>query len=233
MMARTLLAAAAAALTLSAGAAQAALIATDATYTGPDLNLTGYDNGSYNFTFGPVTVGEFTFTRSNTQTNTDLGAVVGQGDYGLNENGSFGGDATYIGLDGGGGYGFLTGDIGYSQMGFFFNYATLAGQAVGDAPTIAALDINGNVLEAYDLLAAAPVSTPDGFNQFAFRGIARDSADIYGFRFGGSYILASGTATGALPPTGVVPEPGAWALMILGFGSAGAMLRRQRLTLAA
>jgi hypothetical protein len=28
--------------------------------------------------------------------------------------------------------------------------------------------------------------------------------------------------------TGVVPEPGAWALMILGFGGAGAMLRRRR-----
>lgn len=32
--------------------------------------------------------------------------------------------------------------------------------------------------------------------------------------------------------TGVVPEPGAWALMILGFGSAGAVLRRKRMALA-
>jgi hypothetical protein len=30
------------------------------------------------------------------------------------------------------------------------------------------------------------------------------------------------------PAATTVPEPGAWALMILGFGGAGAMLRRQR-----
>ena len=30
-----------------------------------------------------------------------------------------------------------------------------------------------------------------------------------------------------------VPEPAAWALMIVGFGSAGAMLRRRRAVLAA
>lgn len=30
------------------------------------------------------------------------------------------------------------------------------------------------------------------------------------------------------PPTTVVPEPGAWALMILGFGAAGSMIRRRR-----
>jgi hypothetical protein len=30
----------------------------------------------------------------------------------------------------------------------------------------------------------------------------------------------------------VIPEPGTWALMILGFGGSGAMLRRRRHALA-
>ena len=34
-------------------------------------------------------------------------------------------------------------------------------------------------------------------------------------------------------PTNAVPEPGAWALMIVGFGAAGAMVRRRRSWLAA
>jgi len=220
----------AATLVLSASGAQAALVTTDAAYTGPDLNLAGYDNGQYNFTFGPVTIGEFTFTRDDTPTNSGNGAVVGQGSYGLAGNGNFGGDAVYIGLDGPGGFGFLKGDTGYSQLGFFFNYAP----GSGDSPTIAALDINGNVLEEYDLGALAPISTPGGFNAFEFRGITRDTADIYGLRFGGSYLLASGTATGVVvPPTGGVPEPGAWALMILGFGATGTMVRRRRASVMA
>jgi hypothetical protein len=214
--------AAVAAFALAAGASQAALLTTDAGYTGPDLDLSGYDNGSYNFTFGPVTVGEFTFTRSNTTTNTGQGAVVGQGSYGLAANGNFGGDAVYIGLDGGQGYGYLQGLMAYSQMGFFFNYAP----GFGDAPTIAALDAMGGVLETYDLSVDAPISTPGGFNAFQFRGISRASADIYGFRFGGSYLLATGTATGVV--TGGVPEPATWAMMILGFGAAGSMIRRRR-----
>lgn len=37
----------------------------------------------------------------------------------------------------------------------------------------------------------------------------------------------SGVITFAPAQVGVVPEPGAWALMILGFGGAGAMLRRR------
>lgn len=46
---------------------------------------------------------------------------------------------------------------------------------------------------------------------------------------GGRDAVFSGTATFS-PVTAAVPEPGAWALMIMGFGGAGALLRRNRRT---
>lgn len=56
----------------------------------------------------------------------------------------------------------------------------------------------------------------------------------------GAYVRTYGTLTPARATlddgTGVgsvVPEPGAWALMILGFGAAGAVLRRRRTAVAA
>jgi hypothetical protein len=229
MSIKTILAAAAALSLLAGGAHAGTLLTSEAGYTGPDLDLSGYDNGSYNFTFGPVAVGEFTFTAApGGGGNSGGGSVVGQGSYGLSSNGAFGGDAVYIGVDSGTGYAQLLGLIAYSQIGFFFNYAP----GFGDAPVISTLDAGGNVIESFDLAALAPISTPGGFNEFEFRGVRDDVNDIYGLRFGGSYLLASGTATGDIPG-GVVPEPTTWALMILGFGSAGAMLRRRRLSPAA
>ena len=44
---------------------------------------------------------------------------------------------------------------------------------------------------------------------------------------GGANAVFSGTAT-FQTPTGGIPEPGAWALMIVGFAGTGALLRRRR-----
>jgi hypothetical protein len=206
------------------------LITTDAAYTGPDLDLTGYDNGSYNFTFGPVTVGAFTFTAApGGGGNSGNGSVVGQGNYGLGSNGTYDLPAVYIGVDSGSGYADLLGTTAYSQMGFFFNYCP----GCGDAPTISTLDAGGAVIDSWDLSTLAPISTPGGFNEFAFRGVTHDTADIYGLRFGGSYILASGTATGDVVTSGGIPEPATWAVMLVGFAGLGSALRRRRAMIAA
>lgn len=211
-----------------AGPAQSAvaLITTDVGYTGPDLDLSGYDNGSYNFTFGPVIVGDFTFTAApGGGGNSGQGSVVGQGGYGLGANGSFGGDAVYIGVDSGTGYAQLMSNIGpFSQLGFFFNYAP----GFGNPPIIEALDAGGNPFASFDLSALAPISTPGGFNEFEFRGLVDDTATIHGLRFGGSYVLVSGTATGDIVTPGAVPEPATWAMMLLGFGAVGFAMRRTR-----
>ena len=49
--------------------------------------------------------------------------------------------------------------------------------------------------------------------------------------------IVSATGKGSVSPdivlSGAVPEPGTWALMIMGFGGAGAMLRSRRKALVA
>jgi hypothetical protein len=61
-------------------------------------------------------------------------------------------------------------------------------------------------------------------------GVGQGYKNIGYARFGGTLEVPQGAGN---PPGGLVggvPEPGAWALMILGFGGAGAMLRSRRRT---
>lgn len=213
------------AVTATASSAAVVLTNDDTNYTGPQLDLSAYANGSYNFTFGPeVLPNGITFTANpGGGGNSGQGSVIGQGSYGLSGNGSFGGDAVYIGVDSGTGYAELAFDTAVSSFGGYWNYAVPQLQN-WDAPVISAFDTFGNLLGAFDLAALDPISTPGGFNEFAFRGIVSDTADIAKIRFGGSYILLAGTADGSTPNP--VPLPAGIPLLLTAFGGL-AFLRRK------
>jgi hypothetical protein len=85
-------------------------------------------------------------------------------------------------------------------------------------------------LKADNSTVTANLSTPDtgGFTSFDLSGFTGLSKVTFsspkGYGLDNLVVTASSSA---------VPEPAAWALMILGFGGAGAALRRRRTTVAA
>ncbi len=79
-----------------------------------------------------------------------------------------------------------------------------------------------------------PLSDRPGFDYIAqaYSGITSlvlSSDDIYGLAYDDFHFDLADNGGGT---PGGVPEPASWALMILGFGLAGAALRRQRAAIA-
>ncbi|WP_310425432.1 PEP-CTERM sorting domain-containing protein [Chamaesiphon sp. VAR_48_metabat_135_sub] len=212
------------------------LLTSEVGYTGPALDLSAYANGSYNFTVGPKSIpGGITFTSTVNlaDTQSGFGSVLGQGAYNLDANGNFDASRVYAGLDAAKGYMTFSFAAPVQSFGAFLNYAPgygvnpLPGIDPGDNPTISTYDINNNLLSSFDLSVFAPISTPGGVNQFAFRGISELTASIASFRLGGSYILATGTANGAVPvPATDVPEPFTIIGTLVG-GSAALRMRKK------
>jgi hypothetical protein len=66
------------------------------------------------------------------------------------------------------------------------------------------------------------------YEDLAFDGRYLYAADFYGSRIDKIDLLSDGGSIFEPPPIGGIPEPATWAVMILGFGAAGAMLRRKQ-----
>lgn len=214
--------------------AQAAIITSEASVSGATvIDFSQFAGGGYNFTFGPTQIGgvvgsDVVFTAApGGGGNSGDGSVLGDGSYGLSENGSWdtgpGGDA-YTGLDSDTGhmtYTFNDGPV--SAVGGFINYVPDAGYS---SAIIEVLAVDGmTVLESYVLNTDAPISTPGGSNAGSFRGISRAVADIGAFRVRNAYIVLDDLRFGS---SGVQPVPEPASLAIFGVGALGLFIARRR-----
>ncbi|MBW8812263.1 MAG: PEP-CTERM sorting domain-containing protein [Caulobacterales bacterium] len=119
------------------------------------------------------------------------------------------------------------------------HYADGNGQANGDAPPLVFTAFNENGLTfagvgaTFDPVTGRLLQPGTGNHFVSNAGGFWFAADIYDGKTRQTYNVAARDAFRPVTTTDAVPEPASWALMILGFGSAGAMLRRRRLVAVA
>jgi hypothetical protein len=146
--------------------------------------------------------------------------------YSLLDNGHWGfGRQGYVGLEGlqnlpqgVSAYAeFKFNDGPVSSVGAFMDYSIQLPKTVpeGGETMISTLDINGNVLDTYDIPALAPISTIGQTDGGAFRGIVHNTNDISAVVFSNSYLVLDNLTFGR------VPEPSSWILLTIGLAIVG------------
>ena len=71
------------------------------------------------------------------------------------------------------------------------------------------------------------------WSQRSYNFTANSTSTLIGFQSFNSNSCCWGAAIDNVSVSGAVPEPATWAMMILGFGAAGSMIRRRKAVLAA
>ncbi len=122
----------------------------------------------------------------------------------------------------------LTGLIGGQTYTVSFLYSGDNTPVSGTYGVLA--DVTGSSTFSYAGTVQAPGTNPGTLASFNF--VAGSGANVLRFRQTSSFD-ASPIIDNITLSTAAVPEPAAWALMITGFGLAGATLRRRRAVLSA
>lgn len=209
-MKRTAALAAATAMLSLATAAHAELIA--APVSGSTLEAMPASN---QFSAGPIVFGN-----NVTWSSTDGTSVFGwTNSYGFNANGAWSGNPPMAGTNSDTAAMTFTLASDASSIGGTLNWACCSYSPV----TMSVFDSGGVLLESFALSS--------GFANLvaanAFHGFSRSAGDIRSFTMTGGYVGLRDLSVD-YAGLGGVPEPQAWALLILGFGIVGGSMRQRR-----
>jgi hypothetical protein len=180
--------------------------------------------GPFIFTGGPVAIGGLVGEPIIWQ-STNSNSIIGNPIHALDTNGNWTtGRNGFTALNTSSGTMDYLFANGVSGVGGFVNYAPCCG-----TPFISALDIGGNLLETYNILTLAPISTPGPsggqFDAGAFRGILREQNDIFGLQLHDAFFVLDDLTFSRVPPN-TVPEPTTLALFGIGLIGLAGMRRR-------